>query len=281
VLTLAALTLLTTAPLKVGVTLHPYFSWAANVTAGQPITLVPVLPGDVDAGNYQPRPEDVAKLADLDVLFVNGLGHDDFITGMVKASGNARCRVVNLNEGAALLKNAHGEGFNPHTFLSFGNAVQQTFVMARTLGQLRPELATALQHNADEYVKRLRAARADAVKRLKSVKGRRVVTVHDGYSYLLQELGLELVDVVQPAHGLTPSAGELAGVLKRLDAEPVKVVLSEEQFPAALTAELVAHGARVVVVSHIATGAFTAARFETEMQANIDALVSALSGGTP
>jgi zinc transport system substrate-binding protein len=232
VLTLAALTLLAAAPLEVGVTLHPYYSWAANVTAGLPIEVRSVLPGEVDVGSYQPRPQDVAGLAGLDVLLVNGLGHDDFIGPMLKASGNTGCRVVNLNDGTALLPVHRGKGTNSHTFLSFGNAAQQSQRIARVLGEVRP--------------------------------------------YLLQELGLELVDVVQPAHGLAPSASELTALLKRLDAEPVKVVLSEEQFPPALAQVLASHGATVVVVSHVATGDFTAGRFEREMQLNVDAIVSAL-----
>lgn len=276
-LTLASLTLLTAAPLKVGVTLHPYYSWASTVTQGLAVEVVPVVPGDIDVGNYQPRPEDVARLKDLDVLLVNGLGHDDFIGPMLKASGNATCRVVNLNDGTPLLNNHRGEGKNSHTFLSFGNAVLQAQLVARVLTELRPEWAGRLQDNVARLTKRLRAQRAAALKRLEGARTRRVVTVHDGYSYLLQELSLELIDVVEPAHGLTPSAAELAGLLTRLDREPVKVVLSEERFPPALVEVLKQHGARVVVVSHIATGAFTAERFEQEMQVNVDALVSTLT----
>jgi zinc transport system substrate-binding protein len=276
-LTVAALSLLAVAPLKVGVTLHPYFSWAANASAGLPIEVLPVVPGEVDVGNYQPRPEDVAKLGSLDVLFVNGLGHDDFIRPMLKASGNERCLVVNLNDGTPLLKSYQGGGPNPHTFLSFGNAALQVQRIARVLGERRPELRRALQQNAATYVKRLRAQRAQAVRALQHALSRRVVTVHDGYSYLLQELSLELVDVVEPAHGLTPSAAGLAALLTHLDREPRKVVLSEERFPQALVEVLASRGATVVVVSHIATGGFTPERFEQEMQRNVDALVAALT----
>jgi len=56
----------------------------------------------------------------------------------------------------------------------------------------------------------------------------------------------------------------------------VKVVLAEARFPRPLLEMLKERGARVVVVSHIATGAFTAERFEEEMRANVDAMVAAL-----
>src|ERR1700730_13273958 len=75
--------------LKVGVTLHPYYSWTKNVVGDLPgYEVRPILPGEIDAGYYQPRPEDIKKLMDLDAIVVNGIGHDDFILPMLKASGN-------------------------------------------------------------------------------------------------------------------------------------------------------------------------------------------------
>ncbi|MEW6430228.1 MAG: zinc ABC transporter substrate-binding protein [Myxococcota bacterium] len=274
--TLLALTL-AAAPLKVGVTLHPYYSWTANVAAGLPVEVRPVLPGEVDVGAYQPRPEDVAKLGELDALVINGIGHDDFILDMLKASGNTRCKVIRANETTALLRGSHGEAVNSHTFLSFSNAIQQSYVIARALGELRPELSAALTKNASAYAKKLRALRAAAVKRVSAFKGARVITVHDGYSYLLQELGVGLAGVVEPAHGLVPSAAELGQVVEQVKKEGVHLVLSEERFPAAMTEVLRDAGAKVVVVSHVATGAYTPERFEVEMQANVDALVAGLS----
>ena len=45
------------APLKIGVTLHPYYSWTANVVGNLPgYEVRALLPGDIDAGDYQPRP---------------------------------------------------------------------------------------------------------------------------------------------------------------------------------------------------------------------------------
>lgn len=273
---LVLLALAAAPPLKVGVTLHPYYSWTANVAAGLPLEVRPVLPGEVDVGSYQPRPQDVAKLADLDALVVNGIGHDDFIADMLKASGNAKCRVIKPNDTTPLLKSLHGGAVNSHTFISFSNAIQQTYVIARALGELRPELRAKLQANASAYVKRLRALQADALRRLAGAPHARVITVHDGYAYLLQELGVELAGVVEPAHGLVPSAAELGEVVKLIQRERVKAVLAEDTFPAPLLAVLEKAGAQVTVISHIATGAYTPERFEQEMKKNADALATAL-----
>jgi zinc transport system substrate-binding protein len=276
-LTALVATSLAASPLTVGVTLHPYFSWTANVVAGLPVEVVPVVPGDVDVGSYQPRPQDVATLARLDALVVNGLGHDAFIDEMVAASGNTRLRRIAVNVGAPLLVTPGSEAPNSHSFLSFGTAMAQAFVIARALAELRPEWRGALEANAAAYAKRLRAMRARGVTRLAAVTQRRVITVHDGYSYLLQELGLELAAVVEPAHGLLPTAQELEAVVGLVKRNEARVVLSEESFPPAMAAVLREAGAEVVVVSHVATGEFSARRFEDEMQQSLDAIVGALA----
>jgi zinc transport system substrate-binding protein len=266
------------APLKIGVTLHPYYSWTANVVGKLPgYEVRALLPGDIDAGDYQPRPQDIKRLADLDVVIVNGIGHDDFIFPMLKASGNTRATIVRVNAETPMIRAGRGSGVNSHTFISFSNAIQQTYAIQRALARLRPQDATMLQQNAAEYARRLRTIKARAASQLADAKITRVVTVHDGYGYLLQEFGLEVGGVVQPSHGLTPSAGELRDMVALLRREKITVVFSEASFPEPLLRVLRDEaGVTVFIISHIASGPFTADKFEREMQQNTDTMIRAL-----
>jgi zinc transport system substrate-binding protein len=266
------------APLKIGVTLHPYYSWTKNIVGDLPgFEVIPVLPGEIDAGDYQPRPEDIRKLADLDAIVINGIGHDDFIFPMLKASGNRKVVVIRPNDVTPQIRSVHGTAVNSHTFISFTNAVQQTYAIERALAALRPAAAAGLQANAEAYARRLRLIKAKAAAELAAAKITRVVTVHDGYGYLLQEFGLEVAGVVQPAHGLTPSAAELRDMVKLLRREKIRVVFSEESFPESMLAVLRQEGgAKVYIISHIASGVYTADKFEKEMQRNVDTMIRAL-----
>lgn len=265
-------------PLRIGVTLHPYFSWTRNVIGSLPgYEVRAILPGDIDAGDYQPRPEDIKKLTDLDALIVNGIGHDDFIFPMIKASGNTRVRVIRPNDATPQIRSANGKSANSHTFISFTNAIQQTYAIQRALAALRPQDAAALQQNAADYARRLRLIKSRAAAQLAEARITRVVTVHDGYGYLLQEFGLEIGGVVQPAHGLTPSAAELRDMVRLLQREKIAIVFSEETFPPPLLKVLRDEaGVKVYTISHIASGPYTPDRFEREMQANVDTMIRAL-----
>jgi zinc transport system substrate-binding protein len=267
-----------TRPLKIGVTLHPYYSWTKNVVGDLPgYEVRSILPGEIDAGDYQPRPDDIKKLVDLDAIVVNGIGHDDFVMPMIKASANTHLVIIRINETTPQIHSAHGTGVNSHTFISFTNAIQQTYAIQKALAALRPQDAATLQKNAADYARRLRLIKAAGSQQLAHAKITRVVTVHDGYGYLMQEFGLEIAGVVQPAHGLTPSAAELRDMVKLLQREKIRVVFTEETFPPALLKVLQDEtGVKVYVITHIASGAYTADKFEREMQRNVDTMVRAL-----
>ena len=264
--------------LKIGATLHPYYSWTKNVVGDLPgYEVRSILPGEIDAGDYQPRPDDIKKLVDLDAIVVNGIGHDDFIMPMIRSSGNKKVTIIRVNETTPQIHSAHGSSVNSHTFISFTNAIQQTYAIQKALAALRPGDAVALQRNASEYARRLRVIKSKASQQLAEAKITRVVTVHDGYGYLLQEFGLEVAGVVQPAHGLTPSAAELRDMVKLLQREKIRVVFSEETFPEAMLKVLRDEaGVKVYIITHIASGEYTADRFERDMQRNVETMIRAL-----
>ena len=88
---------------------------------------------------------------------------------------------------------------------------------------------------------------------------------------------VEVAGVGEPAHGLIPSAQELGAVVDLIRREKVRAVFSEKSFPASLLDVVRKEGgARVYVISHIATGSYTADKFENEMQRNVDEMVKAL-----
>lgn len=264
---------------RIGVTLHPYYSWAANLVAGvKGAEVVPLLPGNLDADNFQPSADDIAKIGTLDAIVINGIGHDDFIRDMIKASGNQKLRVVEINAETPTVKSAHGDAPNSHTFISFTNAIQETNYLAKQLDALRPADAAKIDANAAAYTGKLAAILAAKQQALAKPKIVRVVTVHDGYSYLLRELGITLGGVVQPAHGLTPSSKELGDMIELMKKEQLTVVLTEEDFPDKLLSTLKdATGANVYIISHIAAGTYSPDEFETVMTKNADTLVKALN----
>ena len=270
--------------LRVGVTLHPYYSYVANVV-GDRAEVVPLIPVGFNPHAYEPRAEDIKRVGTLDVVVLNGIGHDDFAERMIAASEKPDLAVIEANAQVPLLAAtgmaARGAGkvVNPHSFLSITASIAQINTIARELGKIDPDNAQAYTANARAYGQRLRKLRADALGKLVSAPDAdfRVATIHGAYDYLLREFGLEVTAVVEPAHGIEPSPAQLKKTIDELERLDVKVIFSELNFPSAYVDTIQREtGVKLYSLSHISYGEYGAEQFEKEMQENLATVVRAI-----
>ncbi|WP_197707093.1 metal ABC transporter substrate-binding protein [Orrella dioscoreae] len=273
--------------LRIGVTLHPYYSYVANIV-GDKAEVVPLIPVGFNPHAYEPRAEDIKRIGSLDLVVLNGIGHDDFADRMIAASEKPKMPVIEANAQVPLLAavgmaarggDASGKVVNPHTFLSITASIAQVNTIARELGRIDPANAQTYTANARAYGQRLRKLRADALGQLVSAPNAdlRVATIHGAYDYLLREFGLEVTAVVEPAHGIEPSPAQLKTTVDQLNKLNVKVIFSELNFPSAYVETIQREtGVKLYSLSHISYGEYGADQFEKEMKQNLDTVVRAI-----
>ncbi len=273
------------ARLRVGVTLHPYFSFVKNIV-GDKADVVAIIPGEVNPHGYEPQAEDIKRALDVDVIVVNGIGHDEFIFKIIEASGRKeKLPLIYANASVALIPIGGDQGgekiVNPHTFISTNAAIQQVYEIARRLGEIEPAQAEFYRRNGRDYATKIRQLRAQFMQQIAAhaKDDFRAATMHAGYDYLFQEFGLRISAVVEPRHGVAPTAKQLAQTIADIKAANVSVIFAEQYFGGNL-AETVQRetGVRVYTLSHITDGPFTADKFEVEMRQNIETLARALEG---
>ena len=270
--------------LRIGITLHPYYSYVSNIV-GDRAEVVPLIPAGFNPHAYEPRAEDIKRIGGLDVVVLNGVGHDDFADRMIAASEKPDVPVIEANARVPLLaatgQAARGAGkvVNPHTFLSISASIAQINNIARELGKLDPDNAKFYSQNARAYGKRLRGLRAEALGKLSDAKGSelRVATIHAAYDYLLREFGLEVTAVVEPAHGIEPSPSQLKKTIDQLKELDVQVIFSEMDFPSSYVDTIEREsGVKIYPLTHISYGEYTAKKYEEEMARNLDTVVRAI-----
>ena len=270
--------------LRVGITLHPYYSYVSNIV-GDRADVVPLIPAGFNPHAYEPRAEDIKRIGGLDVVVLNGVGHDDFADRMIAASEKPDVAVIEPNARVPLLaatgQAARGAGkvVNPHTFLSITASIAQINNIARELGKIDPDNAKFYSQNARAYGKRLRGLRAEALGKLTDAKGSelRVATIHAAYDYLLREFGLEVTAVVEPAHGIEPSPSQLKKTIDQLKELDVQVIFSEMDFPSSYVDTIQREsGVKIYPLTHISYGEYTARKYEEEMARNLDTVVRAI-----
>lgn len=269
--------------LTIGTTLHPYYSFTVNI-AGDRATVVPLVETGFNPHNYSPQPADIKRAATLDALVLNGVGHDPFALEIVRAAGvEGKIKLIPANERVALLPISgldSGEKVpNPHTFIGITAAVQQVYAIADGLAAIDPANAGAYRANARAYAGKLRRLKAEATARIAALPrlDLRCAAVHGSYDYLLQEFGLQVALVIEPAAGMQPSAAGLKRSIDTMKAKRIQVLFAEEEFPSAYVETIrEATGVRTRFLKHLTSGPFTAESFEQGMKHNLDQLTGAI-----
>lgn len=266
--------------LRVGVTLLPYYSFVANIV-GENAEVVPLIGEGFNPHNYKIQPEDIKRAQGLDVVVVNGLGHDEFAFEILEAAGNLETLPqIYANENVALIPLAGSDfAVNSHTFLSISASIQQVYHIANQLAELDPEQGKHFRLNARRYGLKLRKLKAEYLKRLQGMTQLHFhcATIHGGYDYLLQEFGLQVTTVIEPEHGLEPNASQLRRTIEEIRQAGVQVVFSQLDFADAYVETIQREtGIRIRHFSHLAEGSYTATAFEEGMRTNLETLTSAI-----
>jgi zinc transport system substrate-binding protein len=271
------------AKLKVGITLHPYYSFVANIVKDR-AEIIPLIDADANPHGYAPQPADMIRITSMDVMVVNGIGHDTWAFEILGASGmKDKLKLIYANDGVSLIPIAgdpSGEKVvNPHTFISTTAAIQQVYLIARKLGELDPENATFYRDNGRKYALEIRKLRAEFDMQIAGVSlaNFRCATMHSGYDYILQELGLQVTAVIEPRHGVEPTARQLAETIDRIKAANVNVLFAEKYFASKLSDTIRdATGVKMYSISHISQGEYTPGKFIDEMRENLHTLATAI-----
>ncbi|MFL2547118.1 MAG: metal ABC transporter solute-binding protein, Zn/Mn family [Candidatus Rariloculaceae bacterium] len=190
--------------MRVGITLHPYYSFVAKIV-GDRAEIVPMIDGESNPHGYTPQPADMMRMSSIDVLVVNGIGHDSWAFEILDAAGmRDKIPLIYANDGVSLIPvagdNSGEKIVNPHTFISTTAAIQQVYSIARALGELDPDNAEYFRNNARQYALEIRKLRAEFDAKVSGTDLSNFVsaTMHSGYDYILQELGLQVSAVIEP-----------------------------------------------------------------------------------
>jgi zinc transport system substrate-binding protein len=261
--------------LRVVTSFYPVYVAALNVTAGVPGVEVSNLasPHIGCLHDYQLTAGDVRRLADADILLVNGAGMEPFLGKVAQQS--PKVRVVEVSEGIPLLDD------NPHVWVSFEGARRQTDNIAAALAAADPERADAFRANAAAYNAALTALEEKMRTALAPYAGTPIVTFHEAFPYFARDFGLDLAGVIEREPGAEPSARELADTVKLVRARQVKALFAEPQFPDQ-SAQVVARetGVRVYSLDPVVTGpsdpAAARGAYLQAMEKNLEVLQEAL-----
>ena len=165
---------------------------------------------------------------------------------------------------------------NPHTFVSTTAAIQQIFTIAKGSARIdKPNAnstATTLAPTRSASAMKTHSARGWPRRR----RGFRCATLHAGW-VSHAEFGLQVAAVIEPRHGVEPTARQLAETIDRIKAANVQVLFAEKYFASKLADTIKeATGVQMYSFSHMSDGDYSPELYEREMRLNLETLVQAM-----
>lgn len=267
--------------LTIGITLHPYYSYVKAVV-GDKATVVPLIDSGFNPHNYHLNPTDIARLRQLDALVVNGIGHDDFALEAVQRIKLPKLTLIEANKSVALLASSKNKA-NSHTFVGIDTAIRQVYTIAQALAKLDPEHGKLFQKNAVRYARELRKAKKPVQKQLMALdlSKIKIASTHNAYGYFLQEFGLTVSAVVEPAHGISPTASQLQGTIDEIRALNIDVLFTELNMKNSAVHTIEREtGVKLFHFSHMTHGEYSQNLVLKEMTYNLNMLAQAITFAT-
>jgi len=185
---------------------------------GEYVDVEILLPLGTDPHAFTPTPNDISRLVEAELVFINGAGLEEFLAPMIESAG-VDVRLVDLSESLPLrsLENEpadEGHGDDPHTWMDPNNVIVWVQLIAATLSQLDAQHQAVYQDHAAQLQTELEEldlwVRTE-VGRI-PVEQRQMVTDHLVFGYFADRYGFDQVGAIIPGFSTLaePSAQELA-----------------------------------------------------------------------
>jgi ABC-type Zn uptake system ZnuABC Zn-binding protein ZnuA len=263
---------------------------AQNV-AGDRLAVESLLPIGADPHAYQAAPADVSKIAESDVLILNGIEYEHFIELLLENAGGERL-VIEATEGLtphAMDEHAEGdedhahEAGDPHMWLDPNLVIAYVENIRDGLSEADPEGADTYKTNAGAYIAQLRELDAFIREQVETIPAERrlLVTNHETFGYFAGRYGFTVVDTILPSFSSEAgaSAREVASAIDAVKTSGAPAIFLGEVENADL-AEQIANETGVKVVDGLYLETLTdgapAATYIEMMKYNVAQIVEGL-----
>ncbi len=277
--------------IRILATFLPVHAHTASI-AGDRAIVESLISGDTGAHDFSPRPADMQRIAQADVLVFNGAGMEPYLDDLIKQAAKKDLKKVDLSKGIKLLENTealdhdhdhdhdhhdHGD-HNPHFWLDPILAIQQAETLRDALIAADPQGASTYQENAASYIAKLRELDTAFLEILGPLPFKKLVTFHDAFPYLAKRYQLENIGYISRFPERDPAPAELAALIDRIRAADVKILFAETGYePALLQRVATETGAKVSTLDTLEVGELGPDAYLNGMRKNLETLRTAFA----
>jgi ABC-type Zn uptake system ZnuABC Zn-binding protein ZnuA len=263
----------------------------AEAVGGDRIVAVSLVPANLDAEDYQPKPQDVLRLQTARILVRVGLDYDLWVDRLLAQAGKPEVNrggpgYVDASFAITVLElrgmsvgpgdgHAHGSG-NPHYWLDPKNAEIITGTILEALTRIDPLHLPSYEANRSAFLARLQVKLTHWEAKLAPLKAMPIVAYHNSWPYFARRFRLDLVGFIETKPGVPPSPSHLAEIVRIMGARGVRFVVREPHEPERDVAFVASKSGASVVTLAASVGALPHTDdYISLFDANVEVLTSA------
>ncbi len=261
---------------------------AQNV-AGKRVQVDTLIPLGVDPHAYQPTPQDVAKIAESQVLIVNGAHFEEWLDKTLQNAGGTHT-VIEASAGLISRKPTVNEALDPghvddpHFWLDPNKVIIYVENIRDGLSAADPTGKKIYAQNADDYISQLEELDTWIKAKVEQIppEKRLLVTNHESFGYFADRYGFTISGTIIPSTSseASPSAQQMAELIDHIRQTGVKAIFLETGANSQLAEQIAQEtGAKVItdLYTHSITGPGGEAPSYIEMMKhNVKLIVEAL-----
>jgi zinc transport system substrate-binding protein len=220
---------------------YPLYDFSRQVS-GDRAEVVSLVPPGVESHDWEPAPQDVARVGRAKLFVYHGAGFDPWAERLLENLTGTGPVVVRATEGLPLLRvdlPGHGHDhekaagrtdrheFDPHVWLDPVLAQSQVELIRTGFLKADPAHASAYDGNARAFTDKLGELHRAFEQGLKPCARREIVVSHAAFTYLAKRYRLSQVPVMGLAPDSEPSPAELAKIVRFTRRHRVKYIFFE------------------------------------------------------
>ena len=179
-----------------------------------------------DAHIYQPKPSDAVAIADADLVIMNGLGFEGWITRLMENNGYSNKRLI-ASQGVKTL--ISDNEVDPHAWQSFQNIKIYIDNITQALIEIAPQYNHEFVRRNEVLTRKVKLLEQDLSQKIGAIpeSQRVVVTSHDAFSYLGREFNIQFIAPVGFNTDSEPTASDVAKLIDQIKSQGIKALFVE------------------------------------------------------
>jgi len=193
---------------------------------GDHVGVTMIVGPEEDAHVYQPSPADARKITQAEIIFINGLGFEGWLSRLINAT-KSKGAVVDLSSEIKV-RQSQGE-IDPHVWQDVNNVKIYIQEICRALKEVDPKNGADYQKNSQLYIEKLSKLDNEIIESLTKIPlgDRRVVSTHDAFGYFSARYSVAFLAPQGVSTEAEASARDIARIIDAARAQKVKAVFLE------------------------------------------------------